>query len=285
MEETIAVDRFLTLFSEALCFDFAVWALQDWFLALGSIWLGTWWWWVVVWHLGIQDWMLPPSVKFTVSNLQSHWELHLWNHSRWVLRVTWADEGVSLWKEGWSLHSFLLSYTTAIFLVLCELLVFLSTMWLLWSANPVFPVGLQMTCKLAINPWCGYEESFWDGVLKMEHCIQQVFHFFTWPSFFFWKENWTGFLLLGYTNYIFRWETTLLLVMIMGTICNIAMGMITGAICSKVLLTTRGNGNRIPMYWASLNVIQTLAKFSSLTTMKKLSSFAELYLHARNKTM
>jgi hypothetical protein len=131
---------------------------------------------------------------------------------------------------------------------------------------------------------------FWEGVLKMEHCIQQVFHFFTWLPFFFWKENWTGFLLLGYTNYIFPWETTLLLVtimgtiannatsIIMGTICNIAMGMITGAIC-------RGNGKRIPMHCASLNVIQTLAKCSSLTTMKKLSSFAELYVHARNKTM
>jgi uncharacterized membrane protein YeaQ/YmgE (transglycosylase-associated protein family) len=106
--------------------------------------------------------------------------------------------------------------------------------------------------------------------LKMEHCIQQVLHFFTWPSIFFWKENRTGFFLLVYRNYIFPWETTLLLVMIMGTIaniamsmimgtiCNIAMGMITGAICSKALLTTRGNGNRIPMYWASLNVIQTL---------------------------
>jgi hypothetical protein len=34
----------------------------------------------------------------------------------------------------------------------------------------------------------------------------------------------------------------------MGTICNIAMGMITGAICSKVLLIIKGNGNRIPMY-------------------------------------
>jgi hypothetical protein len=36
--------------------------------------------------------------------------------------------------------------------------------------------------------------------------------------------------------------------MILGTICNIAMGMIMGTICSKVLLTTRVNGNRIPMY-------------------------------------
>jgi hypothetical protein len=36
--------------------------------------------------------------------------------------------------------------------------------------------------------------------------------------------------------------------MIMGTICNIAMGIITGGVCIKVLLTTRGNANRIPMY-------------------------------------
>ncbi len=92
---------------------------------------------------------------------------------------------------------------------------------------------------------------FWEGVLKMEHCIQQVLHFFTWPSLAFEKKI---------VSHVFSWETTLLLVTIMGTIgniarstimgtiCNIAMGMITGAICSKVLLIIKGNGNRIPMY-------------------------------------